>query len=531
MSTPAMTHLEPVGASVADSPLRRILANPGRRYLVISAGLLVTYSVLFLLFVPGRTDDFWDHAAAVRAMTENFHTPAHPLFAGPYTGDRGFNPYLLSLAVLSRATGLSPFQVLKVGALLNLALLFAGVYLFVMRYFMTPGAAIWVLVSYLFFWTTRGAMVREWAYYPSFFVMSATFLFWYVLIRYLREGTRSLLCFTIAVGWVLWLSHQLQAGMAIGNGILLAYLGEDAPRARRWNVAWVLPILVIGLGELWPYFSSLKLLLQNFTQFGYKEPGRPMVEELRFYGYILGPNLLGIVLVILTKAPTKIERFLKVSTLLSGVAWAALFLVRSQYAGIVMGNIGNMAAMRVGLALMPATTGTGGPILPLWLPGDCWLRKGLIVVLSLAMLLQVKYTLGWFRQFYWTEEGARYREMVSGYGRLARYIGTRDVVLSDIWTSWQLPTFTGKVITRPEGHHLDYNVPRPEIRQRAVDAETFFQPDTPEVVRHSLVAKYGATYVLINKVQSIDLDQQIYERLGHVVFSDRNFTLILVRRG
>lgn len=497
------------------------------RFLAISIALLLTYGVIFAVFVPGRTDDYWDHAAAVRAMTENLRTPAHPLLAGPYTEDRGFNPYLLSLAVVSKTTGLSPFQVLKVGALCNLMLLFAGVYLFVTRSIMTRGAAIWVLVSYLFFWMTRGAMVREWAYYPSFFVMSATFLFWYVVVRYLRNGTLTVLCLAIAVGWVLWLSHQLQAGLAFGNGILLAYLEENVSRTRRWTMAWVLPMLVIALGELWPYFSSLKYLLRDFANVGVgnREPGHTMVGELRFYGYILGPNVFGILLVMLTKPSTRLERFLKVSTVGSFVAWAVLFLVRSQYATTVVGNIGNMAAMRVGLALTPLTSQPGGPI-RLRSPGSRQIRNGLLVVLSLTMLLQVKYTLGWVRQFYWTAEGTRYRQMVSDYPRLTRYIGPRDVVLSDMWTSWQLPTFTGKIISRPEGHQLDYNIRYPELRDRAADLETFFASGTSAEIRRALIGKYHGKYVLLNRVLDPGTDPYPLQGLGRTVLSTPHFVLV-----
>jgi hypothetical protein len=120
--------------------------------------------------------------------------------------------------------------------------------------------------------------------------------------------------------------------------------------------------------------------------------------------------------------------------------------------------------------------------------------------------------------------------MVSGYTLLSRFIGPRDVVLSDIWTSWQLPTFTGKVITRPEGHHLDYNVPRPEIRRRASDAETFFAPETSGEIRRALIEKYGVKFVLINKVLTPGRDPSAFADLGPAIFSSNAFVLILASR-
>lgn len=531
MSRRTVAHLESIQPDGTRGLALWVRLGPRERYLVFSVGLILAYSVLFLFYVPGKTDDYWDHTAAVRAMIENLRTPAHPLFAGPYTGDRGFNPYLLFLAIFSCVTGLSSFSVLKVGAIVNLLLLCTGVYLFAASYAKSREAAVWMLVAYLFFWTTRGATMREWAYYPSFFVMSVTFLFWYVVVGYLRNGTQTVLYLAIAVGWVLWLSHQLQAGVAFGNGILLAYLDENASRARRWMVALVLPMLVIALGECWPYFSSLKFLLRDFANVGIgnREAGHTMAGELRFYSFILGPNVLGILLVMLIKPSTRLERFLRVSIMCSFVSWAVLFLVQSQYATTVVGNIGNMAAMRVGLALTPLTSQPGG-FIPLRSPRDRQIRNGLLVVLSLTMLLQVKYTLGWIRQFYWTAEGTRYRQMVSDYTHMLRYIGPLDVVLSDTWTSWQLPTFTGKIISRPAGHQLDYNVRYPELRHRAADLETFFAPETPDEVRRSLIEKYGVKFVLINRVLTSGMDSTSFAEWGSVIFASNAFTLIAVPR-
>lgn len=527
MSRRTVAHLESIQPDGTRGLALWVRLGPRERYLVFSVGLILAYSVLFLFYVPGKTDDYWDHTAALRAMVENLRAPAHPFFAGSYLGDRWFNPYFFSLAVLSRATGLSSFSVMKVGAIVNLLLLCAGVYLFATSYEKSRGAAVWMLVAYLFFWTTRGATMREWAYYSSFFVACGSFLFWYVLVRYLRGGGKGLFCLTVVMGWVLWLSHQLQGGLAIGNGALLAFLERGIPRDRRLMAVGVFPVLMIGLGEIWPYFSSLRLLLGNFSEFGYAEPGLTMSAQLLFYGYIHGPNLIAIALASLNRSSSGIGRFLRSSILLSWPIWVVLFLFRSQYATLLLGHIGSMAALWIGLALAPQTEDSGSS--PLYrFSGRDRLRKGLLVVLSLTILLQIKYTIGWVREFYWIERGVRYREMVQEYATLAQFIGPHDVVFSDVWTSWHLPTFTGKVITRPEGHQLDYNVPRPEIRQRTLDLNRFFAPETPDEVRRSLIEKYGVKFVLVNRVLTSGMDSTSFGGWGSVIFTSNAFALIVV---
>lgn len=529
MNRRTVAHLESIHLEGTRGLAFLVRLDPRERYLIFSVGLVLAYSALFLFYVPGKTDDYWDHTAALRAMAENLRTPAHPFFAGSYLGDRWFNPYLFSLAVLSRATGLSSFSVMKVGAIVNLLLLCTGMYLFAASYGKRRGAAVWMLVAYLFFWTTRGATMREWAYYPSFFVACGSFLFWYVLARYLRDGDKVLFGLTVVMGWVLWLSHQLQGGLAIGNGILLAFLEKGIPRDRRLMVMGVFPVLVIGLGEIWPYFSSLRLLLGNFSEFGYAEPGLTMSGQLLFYGYIHGPNLIAIALASLIGSPAGIGRFLRASILCAWPIWVMLFLLRSQYATLLFGHIGSMAALWIGLALAPQAENADSS--PLYrFSGSDLLRKGLIVVLSLTILLQIKYTIGWVREFYWIERGVRYREMVREYATLAQFIGPHDVVFSDLWTSWHLPTFTGKVITRPEGHQLDYNVPRLEIRQRALDLKRFFAPETPDEVRRSLIEKYGVKFVLVNRVLSSGIDFTSFAEWGSVIFASNAFTLIAVPR-
>ncbi len=496
-------------------------------YLKLSIVLVVSYSFVFGIFVPGWTNDYWDHAAAVKAMSENPWHPSHPLFVGPYSGDRGFNPYLLCLAAISRLTGLSPFQALKVGGVLNLLSLCVGVYLFTSLYFAIPRVAVWVLLGVLFWGTTRGAMLRETAYLPSFFVYSVAFIYWYVLVRYLRERKLSLLALACTIGLALWLSHQLQGGLAIANGAVLAYFEHDNWVARRWAVIGGLPVLVVGLGELWPYFSSLKYTLGNLHDAGYNEPGITFQGALGLYGYVLGPNILAIGLIILCRAETALERFLKVSVMLSGLPLAVLFLVRSQYYGLFIGNMGSMAAIWTGVVIATQQE-RAFRIGVSHLIGAIQLRRVLMVLLALIILLQVKYTLGWIHQYYWTDKGIQYREMLDSYTRLQQWVGTNDVVVSDRWTSWQLPTFTGKIIMRPDGHQLDYNVPRPELRRRAEEIDLFFDARTSIETRRVLIRRYNAKFVLVNKVSRPDLDAGDFTELGTEVFSSPFLCLIQV---
>jgi hypothetical protein len=77
---------------------------------------------------------------------------------------------------------------------------------------------------------------------------------------------------------------------------------------------------------------------------------------------------------------------------------------------------------------------------------------------------------------------------------LKNYLSERDVVLSDIYSSWSIPVYTGaKIIalfhTPP---HVNDNLDRIKA------VETFYDAETSNKSRKAILNKYNITHVLLN---------------------------------
>ncbi len=76
---------------------------------------------------------------------------------------------------------------------------------------------------------------------------------------------------------------------------------------------------------------------------------------------------------------------------------------------------------------------------------------------------------------------------------LKKHLHDGDVVLSDIYSSWSVPVYTGAKIvglyhTAP---HVTDNI------QRIADVEAFYNVATPNSVRKEIVEKYGVTHIFL----------------------------------
>jgi hypothetical protein len=109
---------------------------------------------------------------------------------------------------------------------------------------------------------------------------------------------------------------------------------------------------------------------------------------------------------------------------------------------------------------------------------------------------------------------------------LSRFAGQYDVVLSDIKSSWILPTFGGKVVAAI--HPLAFV---PDHDTRRSDLDSFFNRKTAFAERQRILQKYNTNYLLLKKSEkSIWRDlQQSFMTQGRVVFESDSFILISLK--
>ena len=98
-----------------------------------------------------------------------------------------------------------------------------------------------------------------------------------------------------------------------------------------------------------------------------------------------------------------------------------------------------------------------------------------------------------------------------------------DVVLSDIDTSWVVPTFGGKVVACQ--HALAF-VPEHDIRRK--DVSDFFHDTTSHQRRLEIIRKYQANFLLLHKARIAMWRTMVdsFAPVGRVVFDNNQFVLI-----
>ena len=102
-------------------------ARDNLTFLAVSA-LLVAYVALCTRYRDGILGaDAWEHHRTIVALVEDLWHPENPTYATDDTSIR-FSPYTVTQALICRATGWTPYDVLSGAAVFNTILLVAGVW-------------------------------------------------------------------------------------------------------------------------------------------------------------------------------------------------------------------------------------------------------------------------------------------------------------------------------------------------------------------------------------------------------------------
>lgn len=106
---------------------------------------------------------------------------------------------------------------------------------------------------------------------------------------------------------------------------------------------------------------------------------------------------------------------------------------------------------------------------------------------------------------------------------LTKYTAQYDVILSDLETSWLIPTFSGKVIA---SRHPLYWVDDCEARRN--DLNNFFKDTATKDDRIRIIKEHKVGFLLLKRAKFNDIQSKIYlfESLGKVIYLDSEFILI-----
>ncbi|MGW1891746.1 hypothetical protein ACWCP6_16045 [Streptomyces sp. NPDC002004] len=462
----------------------RTRTPPGAVSYVLPALFLLV--LLFLLAVVVRlpwVGDLGMHAATVERLRHRLLDPGDPLVAAdvpsPY-----YSPWTVLLGGLARVTGMGTFVVLRVAALIGLALLVTGVSRFVGTFTGRRAAAALAVLCLFFLW---GTQVFAWSgftgldslsltvSYPSTFALGLSFHLWALLRSALHRAASWAVFLALGLMWsVVLLSHQF-TGVVASLGALAMVLGERPrpPRAVFLRLAAGLGLGLVVLA-LWPYYDFFALLGVG----GLELVHRPL------YGAL--PARFGFVMVGVAALALRWGRDRRDPLVLFFVLGAAVYA-----AGGLTGHYSWGRALPA--VLIPAQVAAA---LEVFERGRTVLRGVFAGVLGAALAVGA-----------WAQSGAlgyvvppsalprvvadKYRAPWTGYHWITPWVRYGDVVLARTFPARQIPAY-GAYTVAP-GYP---DVFLPDERERAAAVDRYFAPGATVAERRAVLREYGVRWIV-----------------------------------
>lgn len=511
------------------------MALSENRYLALSLLLLAFMLSHAVKQKWGSATDVWEHIAAAREMAAHPFDPRHPMLPvdAPH---QFFTPYTLLVAMIVKLTGWHVLTAFGTFGILNLGLVLFGLHRFVRALGGDNDVAFYTLLFTLFLWG-----VDTWFYsgflhfnviahvlsYPSTFALGLTLVVLTMQARFLKSGDLRLQIGIMAAGVVVLLSHPITfTFFAIGCLSMVALRS-----ARRWEalVATTLALMAAGaLAMIWPYFSIYDLLLGGSPEVegAYRNAVDAANHEL--YNQVLRRILPALVVVPFVVIRLRDWRRDPLALMAAGLAaayaygWAFDFgsLGRSLSFLLLVG-VTILAQELVKVQKDLADLGSAASSARRWvrvtvgvfvLIGMFNLRNG-FEVLPDRLVADLPYE--WIHN----EIGfTRFDDFQFVERNHARY----PVVLSDLYTSLEVPTFGSRSVSFARAQ------PFVDTSERSADLGRFFAAESSGTERRAILDRYDVGLLILTQ-EHLEDEADVYEpmlALGRVVASNDRFVFV-----
>ena len=333
------------------------------------------------------------------------------------------------------------------------------------------------------------------AYYPSVVSFSLAFLALYFQLRFLRSERRAFLVGAVLSGAICFVNHPLTgAFFFICSG--LVYLEREGLNKKALSCYTLSIITALCLTVLWPYYNFFASLMTVASGEMQKTMDYSLTHQYLYSKPLLrsGAALAGIPIAVYYL----IQR--RYVLLWGGVLLFGLLYLYGFYGTISLAErciffvlcLLQIAASRLCRELSATNIWTAQRRI------NKIIFYFLILLLAGGIATQSVLTVKEFVypsfSFAAGSPFPRYVNPNAMQHELKKYLHDGDVVLSDIYSSWSVPVYTGAKIvalfhTAP---HVTDNI------QRIADVEAFYNVATPNSVRNEIVKKYGVTHIFLN---------------------------------
>lgn len=442
--------------------------------------------------------DFWEHSAVVTAFVANPLHPSHPLFDLP-APHAFLSPYHLLVAMFVRATGLDVIDSLGLFGVINFFLLAWGLFWYV-RSFAGNAASrssFYALLCILFLWGTNPwghsgflhfGLIADVLPYASTFATALSFIVLAITFGGMRIWPAWRAIAVTVMSTIVLLSHPLTF-VFLATGLLCQCVqpGGCAATATRMAHTSVTLAACCVLGTFWPYFSIIDLL-------------RGAGEIYHPSNQIMYVDVLKRIWPVLLLSPLMIGslRDVKRRTILLHIAVLGVVYFLGQLTGKY--SYGRDITFIVLLAQILIGDRIAGIETSLHQANARFANILRVVLVVGLMASAMSWLIPTFTRSLTALNSVRIGRQVSNqqmYANLTflpRFVKPGDVVLSDIETSWLVPTFSGKVIA---GLHAQAFVADHDMRVR--DLIRFFDPQSDSVDRHAIIETYHPGFLLLDK--------------------------------
>jgi MFS family permease len=498
-------------AAAATTPV----ASPARdwvRLLAVTLGALALCAVY--VWRGDFSSDFWEHAAVVRELSVRPFSPRHPLLSVNAT-HAYFSPYLLAVALVARATGISATTALATAGLVNIVLLVLAFRRFLVRLLPQGEAAAPYALLFIFFlwgnnpWMWSGflhiGMLGYNVSYPSTFAAAAMFLSLSLLLDALDRG-RSLAFIGIAFLLALCVITHPPTAVVLLAGLAALFLARVNDRFLI-NGGLLLAAVVAGVAAAlaWPYFPLGQLLVAQPVEFN--------MWSLVFYQGV--PAQVWPAILALPVLAWRLRGSRRDALVLFVAALSVIYALGGITGDYGLGRVIAYIVVLVQIAL-GAAVATWESRLP---ARRAWLAPACTVMAILGLLAYTRPPLPRLRRYE--------RPLWYDVGSILTPVRPGEVVLADSRTSYMVPVLTGGRVVA--WRHPIYWVPDHAERREA--QERFFAAAT-DSERRAVIGRYHVQWILLNR-REVQLSPGAEERLlalGCIVAKHGPLVLLDVRR-
>jgi len=506
-----------------------------RNTITLIAIILAIYIPLALLdYAHFPYSDGTEHGAAVRELSKNLFNPEDPMLAHLTGNSPRFVPSTLMMAIFMRLLQLDVLVVIKIFLIIYFLLFLVSVALFSREYFNDTGQVRWSLASLLFLWGLGWTGANAYmfsaiiytSYFPSVVSFSLSLMALYAQLRFLRCKKARFLIAEIILGSLAFVNHPL-TGIFFFICSALLYIEKRGFERKAMFYYSLSIITAFSMMELWPYYDFFPNLYK-IASGGMTQAADYQITQKYLYSKFLlrsGPALASIpflILFLIQKRYFLLEGCFIIFSLIYLVGYLFRISLAERFIFFIIFTLQMVFSRTCREWFSFAYPSVKQNLKKI--------AAGFLLLLLLAgIIIQTNLI---YREFISPAFEFKAESFSPNYLspnkmqlELRKYLSDGDVVLSDIYSSWSIPVYTGaKIIalfhTPP---HVNDNLERIEAIKAFYDSSISWEE------RRRILGKYGVTHILLNfQITGKDIEPLLKERGFPVIARSNSFCLFSV---